>query len=69
MKERGQRGESGTKGHLLWGFLPSLEQARLEALPTQKSISARLCVCVMGVFIFGGGRTAMRDAAGAPGRQ
>lgn len=57
MKERGQMGESGTTGHLLWGFLPSLEQARL-ALLTQEFITGRglsKAVCVMGVFIFGGG--------------
>ena len=58
MKERGQMGESGTTGHLLWGFLPSSEQARLEALLTQEFITGRGLskgVCVMGVFIFGGG--------------
>jgi len=56
VKEREQMGESGTTGHLLWGFLPSLEQARLEALPTQESISARLCVCVCdgGVHLWRG---------------
>lgn len=50
----GQRGESGTTGHLLWGFLPSLEQKRLEALPTEVHLSKAVCVCDGGVRLWTG---------------
>lgn len=57
MKERGQMGESGTTGHLLWGFLPSSEQARLEALLTQEFITGRglsKAVCDGGIHFWRG---------------